>query len=415
MKQKNTKYAQNYFWNSVKNLSGIVVYYFCQWLTLIIIIRIAGYSISGEFSLVISFTNLFGFLSLYSIRSFQLSDVSRRFLPQQYSGAYIITGGLAIVFFLLILPISGYNRKIIFSCLIYMLYKLCETFSVYIFTYMQLEDRYSDIAISYCFKGIIPLIGFAAWLYFIQDLFQSLCIMSLLYIVIIIFYDLKKARLFFPRGIIMKDSILILKECFPMMLSSLILPFMLFITRYTEEKVYGVTELGYYSAFIMIIVVLSVMAGAVYQVLLPILSKKYVKRLTGDIVRIIFTVLGIIVIVALIIILLARFIGDRAFSLVFGAEILGHMYLLLPVIFTSVMLTVMSFSSVCLTAMQKRVPMLIGMLAGAVLLSVFVIPATRSGGMLGATNIFTISLCVIILIHGFIIFRNLWSLAYSGK
>jgi len=91
------------------------------------------------------------------------------------------------------------------------------------------------------------------------------------------------------------------------------------------------------------------------------------------------------------------------------------MYLLLPVVITSIMLTVMSFSSVCLTAMQKRVPMLIGMLAGAVLLSVLVVPATRSGGMLGTTNVFTLSLCVIIVIHGFIIFRNLWSLAYGGK
>jgi len=409
------KYAGNHFWNSIKNLVGIIVYFFCQWLTLIIVIHIAGYEVSGEFSLVISFTNLFAVISQYNIRNFQLSDVNNKFLPQQYSGAYIITSGLAVVFFLLALLFIGYGFSIIFPCLIYMLFKLCETFANYIFTYMQLKDKYSNITISYCLKGVVPLIGFAVCLYYTQSLFQALCVMSLLYVAIIIFYDIRKTYSFFPRGIIMKDTILILKDCFPMMLASLILPFMLYITRHTVENVYGSTELGYYSAFTMVIVVLTTMAGAVYQVILPAISEKYVKRLAGDIVRIIFIMLGIIFLAALIILLLAHFVGGFAFSFVFGIEILSHMYLLVPVVITSIVLTVMSFSSTCLTAMQKRVPMLIGMLAGAVLLSVLVVPATRSGGMLGTTNVFTLSLCVIIVIHGFIILRDLWSLAYSGN
>jgi O-antigen/teichoic acid export membrane protein len=234
--------------------------------------------------------------------------------------------------------------------------------------------------------------------------------MSFLYIIIIVFYDINKMRPYFPHGIVMKDAILILKDCFPMMLASLIVPYMLFITRYTVEKIYGTTELGFYSAFTMIIVVFSTMAGAVYTVLLPVISEKFMKGLKTDVVRIIFAVLGIILIAALIIILLAHFIGDMVFSFVFGVEILEYMYLLLPVIITSIMLMVMFFSSYCLTAMQKRNTALIGILIGAVLLSVLVKPATLLDGMLGTTNIFTFSLCAIIVIHGFFIFRNLCNL-----
>jgi hypothetical protein len=87
------------------------------------------------------------------------------------------------------------------------------------------------------------------------------------------------------------------------------------------------------------------------------------------------------------------------------------MYLLLPAIITSIILTIMSFLSTCLIAMQKRVSMLIGMLAGAGLLCVMVLPATKSGGMLGTTHIFTISLLVIVIIHSFVIFRELSNLA----
>jgi len=407
MKQKQLLHAHNYFWNSTKNLVGIVVYYFCQWLILIIIVRIAGYTVSGEFSLVISFTNLFGFISQYNIRSFQLSDKNNKYLPQQYSGAYIITSGLAVVSFFLVLPFSGYNREIIISCMIYMLFKLCETFSGYVFTYMQIEYQYSDIAISSCLKGIVPLIGFVLWLYFTQSLFQSLCIMTLFFFVIIIFYDIKRTRTFILKGFIMEGTIHILKDCFPMMLSALILPFMLFLTRNSVEKVYGVTELGYYTAFTMVTGVISTIAGAVYVVVLPEISDKYIKNLKSDIVRIIFIILGIIIIASLMAVLLARLVGDMVFSFVFGVEILDYMYLLIPVIITSVMVILVSFFSICLVAMKKRLVMLVGMLPGVMFLSFMVMPATQKAGMLGTTNIFTLSLFMIIVIYSFIIHRYL--------
>jgi len=408
MKYKNIEYAEKHFWNSVKNLTGTVVYYFCQWLTLMIIIRIAGYAVSGEFSLIISFTNIFGILSQYNIRSFQLSDVNNRFLSQQYSGVYVITSVSAVVLFLFALPFSGFNRNIIISCMIYMIFKLCETFTNYVFTYMQLEDKYFDIVISYCLKGFIPMIGFAGWLYFTQSLFQSLCIMSLLYIAIIFFYDIKKTRSYFPNGIVMKDVIVILKECFPITLSPLIITFMLYLTRHSIENIYGVAELGYYSAVTMVIAVVLTIAWAIYYVLLPIIADKYIKRLKSDIIRIVFIVLGVILVTTLLSFLLVRLVGNLIFSFVFGVEILEYMYLLFPVIITSAMLAVMAFTSVCLIAMQKRFAMLIGMLAGAVLLTVSVVPMTRSGGMLGNIRIFTISLCLMVIVHGFLILRNLW-------
>jgi O-antigen/teichoic acid export membrane protein len=273
---------------------------------------------------------------------------------------------------------------------------------------MQLKDKYFDILVSYCLKGFIPLIGFTGWLYYSQSLFQSLSIMSLLYITIIFFYDKKRSRSYFPSGIVMKDAIVILKECFPITLSPLIVTFMLFLTRNSVEYIYGTTELGYYSAVTMIIAVILTIAWAVYYVLLPVIADKYKKCLKRDIIRIVLIVLGVILVATLLLFLMLQLIGNLIFSFVFGVEILEYMYLLFPVIITGAMLAVMTFTSVCLIAMQKRLAMLIGMLAGAVLLSVSVMPATRSGGMLGTTQIFIVSLCLIIIVHGFLIIRNLW-------
>jgi O-antigen/teichoic acid export membrane protein len=407
MMQRDVPNVQSYFSNSVKNIIGTVVYFFCQWLSLIIIVHIAGYTISGEFSLVISFTNLFGFLSQYNIRNFQLSDIEHRFSPQQYSGVYIITSGIAVVLFIIALPLSGYNRNVLLCCLIYMLYKLCETFTMYIFTYMQLEDRFSNIAISFCLKGIIPLAGFTVALYFQYGLFLSLCAMTLLFSAVVILYDLPNIKEFFPRRVALRGTGHILKQCFPLMLSTLIVPFMLFLTRHTVQKIFGATELGYYSAFTMVIVVFSTMVGAVFVVFLPIISEKYLKRHKVDIAKIIFVMLGIILAATLIAIIMAHFIGNWVFSFVFDITILPYMYLLFPVIITSAMLAIMNFLSTCLIAMQKRFLMLLSMLTGVILLCILLTPATQSYGMLGTTNVFTLSLGIIVIAQGVIIGYNL--------
>jgi O-antigen/teichoic acid export membrane protein len=401
---------QSHLTGSIKNLAGTVVYFFCQWLMTIIVVRLAGYTVSGEYTLAISFTNLFGFFSQFSIRNLQLSDVRCRFSPQQYTGAYIIINIAATIFFIGILLFCGYSTNIILYCLIYMLYRLCETLTIYTFTYMQLEGNFSGIFISYCLKGILPLIVFSAFLYFNLGLLLSLCVMPLLHIMIILVYDFKNIRKSYFHSVMLHGTSRILKQCFPVMLSTLTLPFMLFLTRHTVEKIYGTTELGYYSVFSMVIVIFSTMASSIYVVFLPVISEKYMKRQLGYIIRAILYIIGAIFAVMLIAILLSRLIGNWAFSFVFGIDILPYMYLLLPVIVTSTMLTIVTFLSTCLTAMHKRVPMLIGMLAGAVILSVLVVPATRSGGILGTTNIFTLSLAVVVVILGIIVLQNFISI-----
>ena len=400
---------KNYFWDSIKNLIGTLVYYFCQWLMTIIIVHITDYTIFGEFSLVIAFTNLFGFLSLYNIRSLQLSDIDHGYSPQQYSGAYLVTSGLALILFILALPFSGYNFNLILCCMVYMIYKLCETFSIYIYTYMQLENRFANIAVSFSLKGIVPLIGFTICLYFKQGLFLPLCVMTLLFLAIIVVYDFPNILEYFPRNIKIKGIRHILRQCFPLMMSTLIVPFMFFLIRHTVEEVYGTTELGYYSAFTMIIVVMSVMTGAVYVVILPMIAEKYKNNQKRNITFIIFIVFGIIFTATLIAIVLAHLIGDWVFSFIFDFTILPYMYLLVPVIISGSMLAIMTFLSTCLIAMNKRISMLFSMLAGVFFLCVFVLPITISYGLLGAINILTYSLILTIIVQVFVIIYYLAS------
>ena len=374
---------------------------------LIITIRIAGYYTSGEFSLVISFTNIFGFLSAYNIRSFQLNDVHQRFSPQQYSCAYVLTSLFSVICFSVSLPLCGYTLNVFSCCIAFMLFKLCETFTTYIFTYMQLKNNYSGILISLILKGIIPLISFSLCLFLTNSLFYSIIALFLFYFSTFVMYDLPKTKEYLPHAITMNGTREIIIKCFPLMLSTLFTPFILFITRYTIEKIYGIVVLGFFTPFTMVIIVFFAIAESVYIVLLPTISIYYAENLRKELNKFILLMIGCISIFCIIALLFAHFLGDFLFSFIFGIEILPYMYLLIPTIFAGIILVILSLLSTLLIAIRKHILMLICKVFGSILLYILIVPATQSFGILGTINAFSLSLGIPVIIQSIIIFFNI--------
>jgi len=405
--EQNESTTTKHFSNSLKNLTGTFFYFFCQWLMLILVIRIAGFEVSGEFVLVTTLTNPFGILSAFCIRSYQLSDINRKFYPQQYTGAYLITCAAALLCFLAVLSIIGYNKNVSLCCFVYIFFKLCETFSVYIITYMQIENKYTKITVSYILKGIIPLAGFSLCLFFMHDLLLSILIMTILFLLIVLFYDLSVINLNILHGVMIKDTGKIIKSCIPLVLSSLFLPYCQFLMRYNVEKIYGMEKLGYFSAMTMVILIINIIAGSVFIVIIPVISKNYLENNKKNLVKILLIILGIIFIMVSITILLAVFTGDMIFSLVFGIEILPYMYLLIPVIIASAFLVISGLLNTFLNAIYKRINILICMTAGALTLTIIIIPATKIYGMSGNIYSFIISVIIINILQIIFIIYNI--------
>lgn len=375
--------------NTVRNTVGTVLYYCCQWLTTVFVVRLAGYDVSGTFSLVISYANIFGFLSLYNLRNYQLSDVTHRFRPAQYTAAYISTSAVALVLFLAILPFYGFDRYTILCCLAYMLFKYCETAMHYLFTYYQLQNRYGRILLSFILKSILPLAGFTGMLWLHYGLLPSILVMFLLFLLTIIVYDIPRMKGTGIGSFAFRGVTKMLRESFPMMLSTLVLPYMLFLIRSAVEKAYGTEVLGYFSAVTMVTVIMTTLASSVWFVIMPTLSQRYVNREYTALRKQILLILAAVLLLTAALVPLGEWIGGWAFSLIFGSEILPHMYLLPMTILSSGFLTAAYFLSIVLIAIRKRVPMLLCMLLGAALLTATAAPLTRSYGSIGALYAFT--------------------------
>ncbi len=392
--------------NTMRNTAGTVLYYCCQWLTTVFVVRIAGYDVSGTFSLVISYANIFGFVSLYNLRNYQLSDVTRRFTPSQYTAAYTGTSAAALLLFFAVLPFCGFDRYTILCCIAYMLFKYCETAMNYLFTYYQFQSKYGIILLSFALKSLLPLAAFTLMMWLGYGLLSAILLMAAVFLLTLAFFDVPHMKGSGLKGFSVRGVGTILRESFPLMLSTLVLPYMLFFMRYAVEALYGRETLGYFSTVTMVTVIMTTLASSVWFVIMPALSERFVAKQFAELRRQILLIAAAVLVITAALVPLGNWIGGWVFSLIFGSEILPHMYLLAMTIISSGFLTVAMFLSTVLIAIRKRVPMLLSMLSGAALLTALALPFTRSFGSIGALYAFTAAVILQLIPMLIIIFNT---------
>lgn len=393
--------------NTVYNTIGTFAYFFFQWVTTVVVVRLAGYGDAGVFALVVSFTNVFGFISRYGMRNYQISDYNNVFSSHQYFGARIWTTGIAIAGFFFISMFCGFDLYTYICALAYMAFKFLESLTDYLFAIFQKLDKYKEMAISYIIKGVLPLLGFIGFLWFFKSLFAAICCMTLLYALIILCYDFSCIQAKKTLRVSFKGSKKILSACLPLMLATLITPYMTFIIRFFIEKLYGDKMLGYYSSVSMVVVVMTTLAGSVWYVIIPIISKYYTEMNFFALKRLLTGIFFAIAAAGAVVILLGQWLGPWAFGLVFGKGILDYMYLLTPVLLASVLLTATAFFSTVLIPLQRRSAMLWCNVVGAVACTIAVYPMTKAHGMVGANNSLLLGLAVQLLLLGGVTFFTL--------
>lgn len=383
------------------NTIGTFIYFFFQWLTTVLVVRLADFAQAGIFSLVISFTNIFFFVALYGVRTFQVSDVEGEFSDGQYIGYRLLTCGLSLILLLGVLVGCYHTDPYFILCaILYMGYKYLEAATDVLFGVMQRINAYRTIAISYFLKGIFPVLAFSGALVLKLDLVFAILGMVLTYLAVVLVYDLKHLRA--ETNIIpsFRGISPLFKKCFLLMLFTLIIPYMNYITRFAIGKEMGSTMLGYYSSISVVIVVMTTIASSVWCVLIPHLRELYLSWQNAKLMQLLFAILLATVVTGGLAIGAGEVLGKWAFVLLFGQEIIPYTGLLTPVLFASILLTLVSLFSTLLATFRHTKSMIVCNLLGAALCSVTAIPFTKAQGLLGANNSLIISLGLQLVLLG---------------
>lgn len=357
--------------NVVYNTYGTFFYFFCQWLITVLVVRISGYHDAGILSLIISTTNLFYCIAAFGVRNYQVSDVEHRYSDNHYLTMRILTVTFTLILFFISLRFYGFDYETILCSIVYIFYKCGEAFSDVLFGSYQRYSCYKDIAISYTLKGFSTLVLFVGVLSITQSLFLTLISNVIAYYLVLRFYDLPKLKRKFKFEFVRFDYKILLRVCFPLMLYSCMVPYLNFITRFIIENKFGIEILGYYSSVTMVLSVMTTLMNSVFVSVIPKLSSLYISKEKKHIFKIINRLLLVIILIAIIAVICAKFMGNIIFSLVFGKSILKYMFLLVPTIIASIVLTITSFLSSTLISFKDTKAMLLGNLSGVVVCTLF--------------------------------------------
>lgn len=366
------------------NTGSSVIYFFLQWLTTVLAVRLANFESAGIYSLTISYINLFYFLALFGIRQYQLSDVEQRFSDGQYLAARLTAATFATTVFTGVTFFSAmsYYRRL--CAVAYLLFKMGEAFSDGYFSLLQLRRDYLRLAWSYTMKGGWSTAGFVAALYITHDVFAAIVWMTVGYGVCVLVLDVPHLRRMGTEKPIFQDCIQIFKKCVPIMLVSLAIPVMNYMTRHAVEAELGNFLLGQYISLSYVIIVMSTFANAVFIVFVPKVGQWREERQWTEIRHFVGAAVLLMILAGAAAMAAGKIFGSWVCVWLFGKEILENIDLLLPLLLTAALLMGKTFFSTLLVPFDHRWVLLAGECCGVILCAASAVPLTRQMGMHGA-------------------------------
>ena len=229
------------------NTVGNVTYLIAQWFLSVITTRLLGYESVGILILAMSVGNVFTFIQLYGVRSFQSSDIARKYNCGDYLRTRFITTGTGILFCLIYILCSNYSRDVNISIILFMLFRSFEAFSDVYFGEFQREGRLELVGISMLIRGIVTVTLFFIGMYVLRSLNKALLAIMFGSILITVLLDSVLYLRIIPREVGTVAGMRgILKACFPLLMASLLPTVITTYPRVVLERYSGTELLGFY-------------------------------------------------------------------------------------------------------------------------------------------------------------------------
>jgi len=400
---------KNIAWNSAGNL----VYLFSQWLLSFFVVKLLGFESAGVFSLAIAIAGSFIGISLYGMRSFQVSDITGKYPPSAYILSRYITSVVALAVCLIFLAINDYPMYICECILAYMCFKLSESLSDVYQGILQKAMRMDYIGISFIIKGVAILGLFIAVIALFKDLLSGIVILVLSSFAIVFLYDLKKARQFCPGKMNEKWRTPVtdlLKECLPIACFVFIFNTLAQVPRYFLEHHEGTEVLGVYATIGMPVVIVQVSASFIFAPL----TTPFAQHLNGGDLKAFLALFWKTMLFLLGLSAIAfigfKIIGDWVLVLLFGSAIRPYTYLLMPLVVCTILVAVSWFLSTILIVLRRLKTLLVISIISFTIVALGSVPCIITFGQNGASFILILGLSVYVLIGSMVILHGIKSM-----
>lgn len=335
MDQGSVSIKKNIVWNSV----GTFVMFFCQWLMMVLIVRLSGYSDSGILSLSVSCGNVFLIIAAFGVKTFQVSDIRDQYRDGEYLGAKLWTILLTVIIGAVWTFLSSYEGVEKVSILLYMAYIMVYSYSDTVYGSLQKKWRLDIAGISMCVRNIAALVIFCLVIWFTKDIRIALLSILGVSLAVLFLYDLPASkRVVSIRPVFSgKRTWKLIWECFPFAIYTFLHTLLLTVPKLAVRGFYDKETLGIYSAVMAPVTVLQVAATFVINPLSTLLAEKIERGKKREVLKIILRCALMLAGILAAGILVSLFLGKWGLSLLYGKDTADYDYLLIPMVVVSVM------------------------------------------------------------------------------
>lgn len=365
-KNNKTSIQRNMLYNTV----GSLIYYACQWLMSVVIVRISGYEAAGLLSLAMSVTTAPALVALFNVRSYQVSDIDNEYSTNAYIRSRTFSNVLAFAICLVMVFAGGYSVKKAVAIIVFMVLKVIEGYADVYYGVEQKHGRLDYSGISMTMRGIGIIVPFVLALYLWNNVIAALGLVSFVNAVILVLWDVRIVRRWGDKAIeeskeqVRAEVKRLLITCYPLAIVAFMNALSVNISKMALEQYYGTEIMGYYSSVASPTLVVQLAATTVFAPLMTPLTEAFQnkdKKRFGNICKR-FSILAFGL--TAICLVGSKLLAHWGLTLLFGNGIEPYVYLFVPAVIISVLLAVNAiFYSMCTLMREIKKQYMIGIAA----------------------------------------------------
>lgn len=202
----NSNLKKNFIWNMI----GMTLNSFNSLFFMIIVTRLNNLKISGIFTLAFSVACLMFYFGTYSGRVFQVTDVNKEITDSDYVIHRITTCSIMMIVAFIYCVVMQYNQYKFAVVMLLCMLKAMEAFADVFYGILHKNDFLYKAGFSLTIKSIISIIAFLVIDLFTRNIIVTLLAVILVWVAILIFYDIPCANKVSSISLRLNNSHLIL-------------------------------------------------------------------------------------------------------------------------------------------------------------------------------------------------------------
>ena len=266
---------------------GNVVFFFCRWAMLLVLVKLGSATVVGEYSLALAICMPVYIFSQLQLKAALTTDAKNEYCFGSYLSLRLVTTGAAIIICLAIAWLSGYP-SIVREAIVVVSFGLA-VYAIRDITLalMMKQERLELYSISQIIQAVISLASFGTTFYLTRNLIKSLSVMVAFRLLGFLSFDVFVTRYILrqnpelSRGtkytVAWQPRILfqLALVSLPLGINLTIVSLRTNVPRYILEAHYDPAELGYFSAIASLLVAMNMIQDAMGQSAVARLSKYY--------------------------------------------------------------------------------------------------------------------------------------------